>query len=342
MLTVRSYRHSDEASLVALWNAALLCDPIEVPTFRRKVLLDPNFDREWLLVAETEGGLAGFCLCLRRRVPMGSGGLEPERGWITAYGVAPECRRQGVGSALLDRALDLLRSAGRREVLVAPYTPNYFVPGVDEAHYAEGLAFLRMRGFEVTSRPLSMDANIVLFDYAPYQPREEALRAQGIEVRALRGDELPLLLAFLEAHASPDWLREARELLIDTTRGLASLEQITVAVRGTGGSPVSEATASRASRACHEVVGYCQFRGEHFGPFGVREDLRGQGVGTVLLAKCLQTMREHGLHNAWVLWTSDENADRVYSRFGFRETRRFAVLRYDLGRDESRPYTRAR
>jgi ribosomal protein S18 acetylase RimI-like enzyme len=341
MVTVRGYRHSDEAPLVALWNAALPQDPIDVQTFRRKVLLDPNFDGEWLLVAETEDGLAGFCLCLtqgdtvRDRVPGGPG-------WITAFGVAPECRRQGVGSALLDGALALFRSADRREVLIASYVPNYFVPGVDEVHYADGLAFLRKRGFGVISRPLSMDANIVLLDYAPYRPREEALREQGIEVRALQGHEVPLLLAYLEAHASPDWLREARELVIDTTRGLASLDQITVAVRGTGGSPVNEPRLPRASRACHEVVGYCQFRGEHFGPFGVREDLRGRGIGTVLLARCLQTMRQHGLHNAWVLWTSDENAEHVYSKFGFRKTRRFAVLRYDMGRDEPRPYTRAR
>ena len=312
MAMVRGYRHCDEASLLTLWNAALPHDPIDVRTFRRKVLLDPNFDPEWLLVAELDGRLAGFCLCLthggtiNHRVPGASG-------WVTAFGVAPEFRRQGVGSALLARGLDLSRSAGCREVLIAPYTPNYFVPGVDATHYAEGLAFLQKRGFEVASRPLSMDANIVLFDYAPYQPREDTLRAQGIEVRSLQGHELPLLLAFLKGHASADWLRDARELLTDTTRGLASLDQFTVAVRG-----------------AEEIIGYCQFRGEHFGPFGVREDLRGQGIGTVLLAKCLQTMRQHGLHNAWVLWTSDENADRVYSRFGFRETRRFAVLKRSL------------
>lgn len=313
MVTVRGYRHDDEAELLAVWNAALPYDPIDVQTFRRRVLLDPNFDREWLVVAETEGGPAGFCLCLRRRVPVGSEGLEPKRGWITALGVAPEHRGRGVGTALLGRALELFRSADRQEVLIAPYVPNYFVPGVDEVHYAEGLAFLRRRGFEVVSRPLSMDANVVLFDYAPYQTREEALRREGIEVRALQGHEVPLLIAFLEAHTPPDWLREARELLTDSTRGLACLEQITVAVCGT-----------------REVVGYCQFRSEHLGPFGVREDLRGQGIGTVLLARCLQTMRQQGLHNAWVLWTSDDTAERVYAKFGFRETRRFSVLRCSL------------
>jgi mycothiol synthase len=330
MLTIRAYRCTDEAELVGVWNAALPQDPVDAHTFRRKVLLDPSFDAERLLVAELDGRLIGFCLCLVRRVPLEGGDLDPTRGWITAMGVLPEHRRQGVGTALLEQARELLRAARREEVLIAPYTPNYFVPGVDEKHYAEGLAFLQKRGFEVIARPLSMDASIVLFDYAPYQPREDSLRERGTQVRSLRAHEMPLLLDFLRRHASPDWLRDARELLTDITRGLAVEDQVTVAVRGTGVSPVDDTSPSPAGRRCHdegEIVGYCQFRGEHFGPFGVREDLRGQGIGTVLLAKCLQTMQRHGLHNAWVLWTSDETAERVYARFGFRETRRFAVVR---------------
>jgi GNAT superfamily N-acetyltransferase len=198
-------------------------------------------------------------------------------------------------------------------VSIAPYVPHYFVPGVDERNYAEGLAFLQRRGFETVSRPLSMDANLVLFDYGPFAAREERLRAEGIDVRALLPHEFLPLLAYLREHASPDWLRDARELLTDITRGLATEAQFTVAVRGD-----------------RQIVGYCQFRGEHFGPFGVREDLQGRGIGTVLLAQCLQTMRRQGLHNAWVLWTSDEAAARVYGKLGFRETRRFAVLRREL------------
>ncbi|MBM3499734.1 MAG: GNAT family N-acetyltransferase [Armatimonadetes bacterium] len=325
-MVIRAYRHSDEADLLALWSAALPHDPIDAPTFRRKVLLDVNFDPEWLPVAEIEGRLAGCCLCLIDRAAQ-VGTNRP--GWITAFGVAPGIRRQGIGTALLDRALELFRSAGCTHVSLAPYVLHYFVPGVDEAHYAEGLAFLRRRGFEVVSRPLSMDASIVLFDYAPFTAAEQRLREAGIEVRSLRADEMPLLLAFLRDHAPPDWLRDARELLIDITRGLAVEEQFTLALRGAAISPVSAEGPPPAGRRCHasEVVGYCQFRGEHFGPFGVREDLRGRGIGTVLLARCLQTMKARGLHNAWVLWTGDEAAERVYSRFGFRETRRFSVLR---------------
>jgi len=312
VIKVRGYRSSDEGKLLDLWNIALPYDQIDRRTFHRKVLLDPNFDPDWLLVAEVDGQVVGFCLCLIRKVPMEKVGLEPERGWITAFAVHPKWRRKGVGTSLLERALQLFSDANRKEVLISPYTPNYFVPGVDESNYAEGLNFLLRRGFEIINRPISMDANIVLFDYAPYVEREERLREQGIEVRNLKPNEIPDLMAFLKAHMPGDWVRHARDLLLDITKGLGDYDQFIVAW------------------CKDEIVGYCQFEGEHFGPYGVRSDMQGRGIGTVLMAKCLETMKRKGHHNAWVLWTSDETAQKVYSRFGFKETRRFAILRKRL------------
>ncbi|MFA0747638.1 MAG: hypothetical protein EORIYHIE_001507 [Candidatus Fervidibacter sp.] len=90
MVEVRGYRSSDEAQLLSLWNAALPYDLIDRRTFHRKVLLDPNFDPDWLLVADADGKLVGFCLCLIWRVPMEKVGMEVNKGWITAFGVHPE------------------------------------------------------------------------------------------------------------------------------------------------------------------------------------------------------------------------------------------------------------
>lgn len=309
MVTLRGYKSSDEAQLLALWNIVLPYDPLDRRTFHRKVLLDPNFDPNWLLVVETGGKLIGFCLCLIRRVPMEKVGIEPERGWITAFGVHPEWRRKGIGTMLLGRATQLFRDANRTEIWVSPYTPNYFVPGVDERNYPEGLAFLQRQGFETVTHAISMDANIVLFDYTPYVEQEQRLREQGIEVRNLQPQEIPDLLSFLKAHMPGDWVRHARDLLTDITKGLGDYDQFIVAWHN------------------GEIVGYCQFEGEHFGPYGVRNDMQGRGIGTILMAKCLQTMRRKGLHNAWVLWTSEETARKVYSRFGFKETRRFSLMR---------------
>src|SRR6478609_12067034 len=74
--TIRAYRPDDEPEIVRIWNAALFADPINVTTWRAKVLLDPNFDPEGCHVAEIENQLADFLLCLVRRVPFFVVGCE--------------------------------------------------------------------------------------------------------------------------------------------------------------------------------------------------------------------------------------------------------------------------
>src|SRR6478609_6432158 len=61
---IRAYRPDDESEVVRIWNAALFADPINVTTWRVKVLLDPNFDPEGCHVAEIENKPVGFLLCL--------------------------------------------------------------------------------------------------------------------------------------------------------------------------------------------------------------------------------------------------------------------------------------
>ena len=375
---IRAYRGTDEPALLDLWNEALPRDPLDSATFRRKVLLDPNFRPEWLLVAarrtrkvggeggehreggerreseeadewrerekrrESEGSrqekrekrpdghqekrdahhlegrqqeeLVGFCLCLIRRVPLEKTGMQEQTGWISAFGVHPQHRNRGIGSMLLGRALELFGQAGRTTVCVASYVPNYFVPGVDVSHYADGVAFLSHRGFVELDRPISMDAHLVLQDLQPFVDRRHQLRRdQGVLVRAMRPHEIPDLMELLHEYMPGDWVRHAREVLQDIVKGHGTFDQFTLALHDS------------------RVVGYCQFDGEHFGPFGVRDGMQGQGIGTVLLATCLQTMQRQGIHTAFVLWTSDDTAQRIYSRFGFTPTRRFAVLHRQLG-----------
>jgi N-acetylglutamate synthase-like GNAT family acetyltransferase len=79
------------------------------------------------------------------------------------------------------------------------------------------------------------------------------------------------------------------------------------------------------------VRGYCQHdNAGRFGPFGVSASERGRGIGAVLLFRCLHAMRSKGLHNAWFLWTDDKVA-KLYAEAGFRESRRFALLKKRLG-----------
>lgn len=312
-VTIRAYRGADEAVLIPLWNASLTHDPINAALFRTRVLLDPNFQPEGLLVAEVEGQLAGFVLGLMRQVPLSLQGLEPKRGWITAFGVHPDRRRQGIGQALFAAAMARFAAAGRQQIEIAPYTPNYFIPGVDSHAYAPALHFLERQSWHTVSTPISMRAELTGFQLpAEVITLEQELAAQNIDIRPVTAADLPALMPFIASKFGWDWHRFAQEYLLT--------------LFGPGADDICFLVAVQGER----IVGYCQQRRERFGPFGVDPALRSQGIGRVLLFRCLAEMLAKGFHCAWFLWTG-RDAARLYERAGFRTVRRFAVMRYQLG-----------
>ena len=309
VFTIRPYRGSDEPALLALWNVAMPFDPLNPAVFRTKVLLDLNFDPQGLLLAEVGGQLAGFVLSLYRQVPQFLDGLEPQRAWITAFGVHPAFRRQGIGRALFAAVEARLSAAGRSEVFISPYTPNYFIPGIDENAYPAALAFLQAQGWQITSRPISMRAETTGFQLPPdLLAHERRLAEEGYVVRPVRSADLPELMPFIARHFGWDWVRFAQDYLLE--------------LFGPGSDQVCFLVATQHGR----IVGYCQQRRERFGPFGVDPSLRSQGLGRILLFHCLAEMLAKGFHSAWFLWTGADAA-RLYSLAGFHPVRQFAVFK---------------
>ena len=172
--TIRPYHARDEAGVLVVWNSALFADPINATTFRAKVLIDPNFDRETCLIAEKEGEVAGFVLGLRRRVPFFGDGYEPDQSWISTFGVAPQHQGVGIGSALLEQVLARLASLGAKSVAYSPYVPNYFTPGADAQAF---LFWSRMPYAEIKT-----DGTLVIrdqrFDASPVRSNFELIVKQ--------------------------------------------------------------------------------------------------------------------------------------------------------------------
>lgn len=311
-VTVRPFRGADEAVLIRLWNASMTHDPINAAVLRTRVLLDPNFTPAGLLVAEDGGELVGFVLGLMRQVPLFLQGLEPERGWITAFGVHPQRRRQGIGRTLFAEAMARFATAGCKQVEIAPYTPNYFIPGVDIHAYAPAQHFLESLGWRTVSTPISMRAELTGFQLpTEIVELEQKLATQGVEIRCVTAADLPLLMPFIADKFGWDWWRFAQEYLL--------------MLFGPGADDICFLVAVHGER----IVGYCQQRRERFGPFGVDPALRSQGIGRVLLFRCLAEMLAKGFHCAWFLWTG-RDAARLYERAGFHVVRRFAVMRRHL------------
>ncbi len=213
---------------------------------------------------------------------------------------------------LLDTLEGQFRSLGKRDILVSTYPPGYFTPGIDRDAYRPLLGLLVSRGYVEIRQALSMDAPIVLLQVPESVIALEArLHTDGITVRPYQRTDLLDFLGFLEQTMPTDWVRVERANLKKISSGTFSAEHITVVTHA------------------GNIIGYCQFEGSHFGPFGVSEAYQGRGIGTVLLARTLERMRHHGYHDAWVMWT-DDKAAKLYRKFGFRETRRFSILRKEL------------
>ncbi len=309
---IRGYLPGDEAAVLRVWNAGLHADPINVTTWRAKVLLDANFDREGCLIAEVDGEVRGFLLSLVRRVPFFNDGWEPDRSWMTAFAVEPEWQGQGIGSALLETAIARLRSMERKTLEVTSYVPNYFTPGVDIRAYARGVDFLTKRGFDRSRDRISMRVELTGFQYPEaIVERIAKLRSEGIEVRPVTPYDIAPLLDFIPRHFSWDWHREATGVLNDLYNGDPRFVGMVIAKQG------------------EEVLGYAEHRGERFGPFGVRPDLRSRGIGRVLLATTLLEMLKKNYHAAWFMSTG-EDAARLYAQLGFHEVRRFVGMTKEI------------
>ncbi|MFH7338797.1 GNAT family N-acetyltransferase [Streptomyces sp. KHY 26] len=310
---IRGFRAGDGPPLVAAWCRSAPADPITPDRFRSLVLLDANFDPEGLRVAVTDGRLTGAAYAVRRLTPMSGTDLEPEQGWIPFFFVDPAARGQGLGRLLLTDALGWLGAHGRTTVDFSSYTPNYLLPGLDAETYPEAAELLGSLGFRTLYEAAAMDRSLV----GHRMPEAVARRRDELTYRGFRfttpaDDDLVELIALAGNRFNPDWARAIRECLAAGTPP----DRIVVA---------REPAGRLVGWAMH---GAYESRAERFGPFGVLEEMRGTGLGTVLLHLVLERMRAGGAHGAWFLWTGERSAaGRLYRAAGFTTTRRFRVLR---------------
>jgi len=310
MANIRPFEGRDTEEILTLWAAALPLDAVTLNIFERKVLLDFNREPDSLVVAVENSRLAGLALRLVLKKPIENVGLRPDDGFITVFGVHPDFRRRGIGTTLLENSIRWFKDKGRKNILIAPYTHNYFVPGIDKEAYADGVRLFQKFGFVEYSEAIAMDAPISKFRLTEeVLQKEKKLLDEGIEVRPYRRGDLCAYLEFQGRHMPGPWLEDARRNLIDLTRGMFQEDSIMLAVdKG-------------------KIIGFCQYEGDHFGPFGVSDEYQGKGIGSVLLARTLYQMRIKGYHCAWVLWTGERASKGVYGRLGFTITRRFAIMK---------------
>ncbi|MBI5473523.1 MAG: GNAT family N-acetyltransferase [Ignavibacteriae bacterium] len=312
-MKISEYTDSYRQPILDLWARALPLDAVSQDVFEARVLLDENFDPTTAVIALVNNVPVGFIFGAHaKRMPLGDADPNGTRSWITLLAVDPSVSMSEVGGALIEHVENKFKALGKTECYVSTYPPGYFTPGIDRNNCKPLLDLFLTKQYSEVKQALSMDSSIVLFTLSEkVLQKERELKGEGIEFRVYQRTDLVQFMAFLEKSMPTDWVRVERANLKKLGTGGFTPEQITIVTHG------------------EKIIGYCQFEGSHFGPFGVSDEYQGRGIGTVLLARTLDRMRTCGYHDAWVMWT-DDLAAKVYAKFGFKETRRFSILQKQL------------
>ena len=229
---------------------------------RYRTLEDPSCPADLSLVAQEHGQTVGVIVTR----------LRSNEAVVKIFAVHPEHRRQGVASALFDELESRLRARRVSKVTVGAVGPNFFVPGVD-LRSTDAISFLLHRGYD-TDRVARVDMAVDLARADVDTSAEESRLAEaGIAVHRAKREELPAVAEFALRHFSDGWRFE----VLETAR--FDPPPLFVAWKG----------AEVLSFGAYDVTGLIRF-----GPTGTRPDYRRQGLGGVLLKRCLGALRERG------------------------------------------------
>jgi len=309
---IRPFRNSDLPQVIALLSATMVGEAIDTSRFTRQILLDANFNPQGAPVAVEGSQIVGFMLSLARQVPLENAPSDAERGYITLFGVAPSHQRRGVASNLLNAAETYLRSHNKKIAMVSSYAPNYFIPGIDVNLYEPALKFLTKHGYKEIYRPIAMECPLWQLPVPAWiQERDAKLGSDRVTIENYHAGLTLALLEFTRAEFPGDWVRVVRQVA----------ERILL-----GENPARLIVAHENGK----VVGFSHFDAERFGPIGVGANQRGRGIGQVLMYRTLIAQRNNGYRTAFFLWSDDKTAARLYTAAGFREVRRFALMKKEL------------
>jgi mycothiol synthase len=301
-MNLRPLHQSDLTNLLALWNRSAPHDPLNTALLHEKIWEDVNFDARFTFGAEADGPLAGFIVGVVRDRPAG------RVGYIKLLAVDEAFRQRETGSRLLEALEHRLATAEVTEIRVGESAPNYLTPGVD-VRYEAAQHFFEAHGYLRFAETHNMHADLVAHDFQTGEA-ERALAREGIEVRrAMAGDTVPVL-QFLAGQDWAAWTEEVRRCFRN--------------------APISLHLARRNG----DVVGFAAYDSNNvgtgwFGPMGTAEAARRQGIGGVLLKRCLRDLRAQGRTLATIPWVGP--LEFYTDQVGAAVCRRFVRYQKRLG-----------
>jgi GNAT superfamily N-acetyltransferase len=227
--------------------------------------------------------------------------------------VAPGQQGRGIGTALLGAARRRLHAAGVSTVRAGSGGTDSIWPGVPlDLPAAVGL--FTARGWRSREDTLDLVASLPGYR-APAPARAAAAAGAGVTISLAAGPDRAAVLAFEDA-TFPHWSRWYRggngEALL--ARDAAGAVVATLLLDGPGAPTVFEPMLGPSAATINCV--------------GVAPRAQGRGIGTALVARASEILRDRGAGTCHISWTVRES---FYARAGYQPWRRYRMFQTEAG-----------
>ena len=324
-MDIRAFRPDDLAQIVSLWNGCVqrgevLYRPLTAAYFETKFLDQPGAA---ILVAMEGNALLGFVAGCKKTEFLPGQTEENTPAYLSVMMVAPEHRNRGVGSALLTALESHFAAMGKKAFAVSslcpinldwviPGTPGHEhnnMPGMDEE--CLGFEFLKKRGYAVAVREVAMYLNLAEYEKKPeVEARREALKEEGIIAGLYDPAQRAEFDGMCDRVGSEYWRQVLRE---ETAKE--------------NPRPILAAVCDG------HIVGFT-------GPVDRQENGRGwftgictdplfekRGIAGVLFNDLMGEFIKVGAAYSTLFTGTENHAQRLYLKTGFRPARYFAIMK---------------
>jgi len=315
MPTLIPFTASHHADVIQIWNA----------TAHPDYLINERF-LAYNIIPCTGETIEG-CVAIQDHQPVGivmaCAVKDGALGWISLIAVHPSAQRKCIGSTLLAWAEEWLKEMGCKRIRIGgnlrPFLPGLPSPLSPNGKRAQGegvLSFFKKHGYTASvHQPHEYDIARSLKNYQFIYDKPA-----NADLTPMRVGEEDLLLEFMHREYPGRWEFEAQEFV---KNGGRASDYLLLRVDG-------------------NVQGFCRLTLEdserpierfypqrlprpwgQYGPLGLSESVRGQGLGGYLIDAAAIHMQSLGVDGCVIDWTS---LVELYAKFGFTMYNRYISL----------------
>ncbi len=295
-MTITKYQPDNYSELSAFFNKNCEYDTFSPDLLKEKLEGDPNWDAALTFACKSEKKIIGFMQGVIREI------LGTKYAYIKLMAVENTFRHTGIAKKMYIQLENAFRKYGVECVRIYDVPLNYWMPGVDP-RYTPAVCFAKRMGFQRNGDTSNLVVDLQHSEWKT-QIEEKNLKLQGIEIQRAMPEDQSGLLTFIEKEW-PLWKHEVERCFDD------------------------QPPSVHFARMNGKILAFAAHNGNNkgtgwFGPMATHPELRGKGIGGILLKRCLRDMRQEGLPNAIIPWVgpipfyafhANAKVDRVFWRY---------------------------